>query len=97
MADFGSFTPRLDVNSRSQIYTNSVNGPLNQIGGYTILNARFTWQPTKDNWNVALEALNLGGKTYFLNKFDLTGAGGGTVTGTPAPPREIALEVKHTM
>src|SRR3984957_12782758 len=97
MADFGSFTPRLDVNSRSQIYTNSVNGPLNLIGGYTILNARFTWQPTKDNWNVALEALNLGGKTYFLNKFDLTGAGGGTVTGTPAPPREIALEVKHTM
>ena len=97
MADLGSFTPRLDVNSRSQIYTNSVNGPLNLIGGYTILNARFTWQPTKDNWNVALEALNLGGKTYFLNKFDLTGAGGGTVTGTPAPPREIALEVKHTM
>jgi iron complex outermembrane recepter protein len=97
MADLGSFTPRVDVNSRSQIYTNSVNGPLNLIGGYTILNARFTWQPMKDNWNVALEALNLGGKTYFLNKFDLTGAGGGTVTGTPAPPREIALEVKHTM
>jgi iron complex outermembrane recepter protein len=97
MADWGSFTPRLDVNSRSQIYTNPVNGPLNLIGGYTILNARFTWQPTKDNWNVALEALNLGGKTYFLNKFDLTGAGGGTVTGTPAPPREIAIEVKHTM
>jgi iron complex outermembrane recepter protein len=97
MADWGSFTPRLDVNSRSQIYTNPVNGPLNLIGGYTILNARFTWQPTKDNWNVALEALNLGGKVYFLNKFDLTGAGGGTVTGTPAPPREIALEVKHTM
>ena len=97
MAELGSFTPRLDVNSRSQIYTNPVNGPLNLIGGYTILNARFTWQPTKDNWNVALEALNLGGKVYFLNKFDLTGAGGGTVTGTPAPPREIALEVKHTM
>lgn len=97
LADWGSFTPRLDVNSRSQIYTNPVNGPLNLIGGYTILNARFTWQPTKDNWNVALEALNLGGKVYFLNKFDLTGAGGGTVTGTPAPPREIALEVKHTM
>lgn len=97
MAELGSFTPRLDVNSRSQIWTNPVNGPLNLIGGYTILNARFTWQPTKDNWNVALEALNLGGKTYFLNKFDLTGAGGGTVTGTPAPPREIALEVKHSM
>jgi iron complex outermembrane recepter protein len=97
MAELGSFTPRLDVNSRSQIWTNPVNGPLNLIGGYTILNARFTWQPTKDNWNVALEALNLGGKVYFLNKFDLTGAGGGTVTGTPAPPREIALEVKHSM
>jgi iron complex outermembrane receptor protein len=97
MADLGSFTPRLDVNSRSEIWTNSVNGPLNRIGGYTIYNARFTWQPVKDNWNVALEALNLAGKVYFLNKFDLTGAGGGTVTGTPAPPREIALEVKHTM
>jgi len=94
---YGSFTPRLDANSRSQIYTDSVNGPLNRIGGYTIYNARFTWQPQKENWQVALEGLNIGGKVYFLNIFDLTGAGGGSATGTPAPPREFALEIKHTM
>jgi iron complex outermembrane receptor protein len=74
-----------------------VNSPLNHIGGYTIVNGRLTWQPKKDSWQVSLEALNLGGKFYYLNKFDLTGAGAGTVTGTPAPPREVAIEVKHTM
>jgi iron complex outermembrane receptor protein len=95
--DLGSLTPRFDANTRSDIYTNPVNSPLNHIGGYTILNGRLTWQPKKDNWQVSLEALNLGGKFYYLNKFDLTGAGAGTVTGTPAPPREVAIEVKHTM
>jgi iron complex outermembrane recepter protein len=97
IGNFGSFTPRLDVNTRSDIYTNSVNGPLNRIGGYTVYNARFTWQPEKANWTVALEALNFTDKFYYLNKFDLTGAGGGSVTGTPSPPLEIAIEVKHTM
>jgi iron complex outermembrane receptor protein len=95
--DLGEFIPRLDANTRSEIYTNSVNGPLNRIGGYTVYNARFTWQPKKDNWTVSLEALNLAGKFYYLNKFDLTGAGGGAVTGTPAAPREVAIEIKHTM
>jgi iron complex outermembrane receptor protein len=92
-----SLTPRLDANTRSSVYTNSVNGPLNRISGYTIMNGRVTWKPEKDDWQVSLEALNLTGRTYLLNIFDLTGAGGGTVTGTPAPPREVALEIKHTL
>ncbi len=97
IGDAGSLTPRLDVNSRSRIFTNAVNGPLNEVSGYTVANARITWQPKKDNWQVALEALNLTGRFYWLNKFDLTGAGGGSVTGTPAAPREVAVEIKHTM
>lgn len=97
ISDRGSLTPRLDVNTRSQIFTNAVNSPLNRVAGYTVLNARATWQPEKGTWQVALEALNLTGKFYWLNKFDLTGTGAGSVTGTPAPPREVALEIRHTM
>jgi iron complex outermembrane recepter protein len=96
-ADGSTFTPRFDGNTRSQVWTNSVNGPLNRISGYTVVNSRLTWKPEKEDWQVSLEALNLTGRTYFLNIFDLTGAGGGSVTGTPAPPREIAIEIKHTM
>jgi iron complex outermembrane recepter protein len=95
--DGGSLTPRFDGNTRSQVFTNPVNGPLNRISGYTVLNGRVTWKPAKDDWQVSLEALNLGGKFYYLNKFDLTGAGGGSVDGTPAPPREIDIEIKHKM
>jgi iron complex outermembrane receptor protein len=93
----GTLTPRLDINTRSEIFTNSVNGPLNRIGGYTVYNARLTWQPPKDSWQVSLEALNLTNKFYWVNKFDLTGAGGGSVSGTPSAPREVAIEVKHTL
>jgi iron complex outermembrane receptor protein len=93
----GTITPRLDVNTRSEIFTNSVNGPNNRIGGYTVYNARVTWQPKKDSWQVSLEALNLSNKFYWVNKFDLTRAGGGSVTGTPSAPREVAIEIKHTL
>jgi iron complex outermembrane recepter protein len=97
IGDVGTLTPRIDINGRSDMFTNPVNTSLNHIGGYTVLNARMTWQPKKGNWQVALEALNLTGKFYWINKFDITGAGAGSVTGTPSPPREVALEIKHTM
>jgi iron complex outermembrane receptor protein len=93
---WGTITPRLDANTRSEVWTNAVNGPLNRIGGYTVYNARITAKPEKGDWEFSLEALNLTDKFYYVNVFDLTGAGGGSVTGTPNPPLEVALEIKHT-
>jgi len=94
---WGSLTPRLDANSRSEMYTNAVNAPTNRVGGYTLYNARLTWRPEKENWEAAIEALNLTDKLYYITVFDLTQVGGGSLAGTPGPPLEVALEIKHTL
>ncbi len=96
LGDWGSITPRVDGSSRSQVWTNAVNGPNNRIGGYTYYNAHISWKPQKGDWEATLSALNFTDKFYWVNVFDLTGAGGGSVTGTPSPPLEINLEVKHS-
>ena len=90
----GSITPRIDANYQSDVYTNASNGPLNQIDGYTLANARLTWRNARRTCRVALEVTNLFDKYYFLTLFDLTGAGAGIVSGQPGRPREWALTVK---
>jgi len=95
VGNFGTITPRLDANMRTDIYTNAVNASTNHIGGYTLYNARVTWKPEQGHWEASLLALNLTDKFYYLNKFDLTGAGGGSVTGTPGAPVEIAVQIKN--
>jgi iron complex outermembrane recepter protein len=96
LGSWGTITPRVDANARSSIFTNAVNGPTNRIGGYTFYNARITLKPDHGNWEASLEALNFTDKFYWANIFDLTGAGGGSVSGTPSPPLEVALQLKRT-
>ena len=93
----GSVTARLDANTRSGVYTNPVNDPYNRLGGYTIYNTHLSWQSSKANWQAIVQVLNLTGKKYYLNLFDLVTAGQGTNAGVPAPPLELDLEIKHSM
>ena len=93
----GAVTGRLDATTRSNIYTAAVNDPYNRLGGYTTYNAHLSWQSSKADWQVILQALNLTGKRYYLNNFDLVEAGQGTEGLAPAPPLELDLEVKHSM
>jgi iron complex outermembrane receptor protein len=93
----GSITARADGTARSEIWTNAVNGPLNRLGGYTLYNAHLMWDSPKGDWQIALHALNVTDKLYYLNVFDLSGAGGGSTTGSPAAPRELDIEVKHKL
>jgi iron complex outermembrane recepter protein len=97
VATAGSVTARLDATMRSMVYTAAVNDPYNRIGGYTIYNAHLTWQSNKQNWQAILQVLNLTGKQYYMNIFDLVEAGQGTEGGNPGPPLEIDLEIKHSM
>ena len=94
LGNLGSVTPRLDADFRTEIWAGPVNAYTNHIGGYTLYNARFTWKPEQGNWEASLLALNLTDKFYYLNKFDLYSLAG-FVTGTPGPPLEVALEIKH--
>jgi len=93
----GSLTTRLDANGRGYVYSGAVNAATNRIGGYTLYNAHLTWTPTDGSWQVTLQGLNLTNKFYWVNLFDLTAAGSGTVSGTPSPPREVSIEVKHSL
>ncbi|MFC4254197.1 TonB-dependent receptor [Altererythrobacter xixiisoli] len=94
LGNSGSLTPRFDANYQSDTFSNAVNGPNNLIDGYTLANARLTWRNADEDLSVSLEVTNLFKEYYFLTNFDLTGAGGGIVTGQPGRPREWALSVR---
>jgi iron complex outermembrane receptor protein len=103
----GSFTARLDANGRSSVYAGAVNMPLsdlttttlgtNYLGPYILYNARLSWDSANSDWQIAVQALNLTNKFYYMNIFDLAAASGGSVTGNPNPPREFDLEIKHKL
>jgi iron complex outermembrane recepter protein len=100
----GTITPRLDW--RYQGY--QTNGPENvyqisewRVPGYSLFNARLTYAPTGDKWNISVQALNLFNKFYWEQLGSpLSLAGGATVpsannlspaaaqVGTPGVPRE---------
>jgi len=92
----GTLTPRVDVSYQDSVYSNAVNGPLNQIPEYTVANARLDWRNATGGWEVWLEVTNFTNKLYYLTTFDLTGAGGGSVSGEPAMPREWSVSIKKT-
>jgi iron complex outermembrane receptor protein len=66
------------------------------VSGFTVVNAHLTLRNAKQNLEATLEATNLFNKYYFYSKFDLTGAGSGTITGSPAPPLAWALTLKKS-
>ena len=97
----GSLTPRIDVAYQGALAgtaTNPVAGTPSALysttDSYTLANARLTWRNADKDLDVSLEVTNLFDKYYFLNKFDLTGAGAGTISGMPGRPREWAVSVK---
>ena len=92
----GTLTPRVDLSHQSFVYSNALNGPLNRIPGYTVGNARLTWRANEGGWEAAFEVTNFTDKLYYLTTFDLTGAGGGSVSGQPAMPREWAVTLRKS-
>ena len=92
----GSLTPRLDAAYQSNVYTNAVNGPANEISSYTVANGRVTWKSGNGDWQTSLEVTNLFDKYYKLTVFDLSSIGAGFTNAQPGQPREWAVTVKRT-
>jgi iron complex outermembrane recepter protein len=65
----------------------------NRIGGYSITNARVTWDANEGGWGLALEVKNLFDKYYLGTKVNDAYAVG-HVYGSPGKPRTWALTVK---
>jgi len=87
----GSLTPRVDVSYKSSTYANSVNAPSNRIPGFTLTNARLTWENFEGDLQASLEVTNLFDEYYLLNVFNVEG--NGFINAQPARPREWALTV----
>ena len=96
LGDKGTLTPRIDGSYQSTLYSNALNGPLNQINPYTLWNAKLTYRPTSGGWETSVGVTNLTNKLYYVTTFDLTGAGGGSVDGQPGMPREWLVTVKKS-
>ncbi len=97
----GKIIPRFDVTRQNALTGNVLRPPagspsdlLGQVPGYTLANARLTWRNADEDLDVSLEVTNLFDKYYFLNKFDLTGAGAGVISGQVGRPQEWAITVK---
>ncbi len=67
-----------------------------RVGGFTVANARLIWTNPKKDLQATLEATNVFNHYYYYGKFDLTGAGSGTITGSPGPPLGWALTMKKS-
>jgi iron complex outermembrane recepter protein len=93
----GALTFRVDGSTHSGFYTNAVNASTNFDGGYTLYNGHVTWTPNAGNWQVTAQVLNFTDKFYYVNIFDLTSVGGGSISATPGPPIEADLEIKYTL
>jgi iron complex outermembrane receptor protein len=97
----GTLIPRIDVSHQNALTGNvlrpaagSPSATLGQVPSYTLANARLTWRNADEDLDISLEVTNLFDKYYFINKFDLTGAGAGVISGQLGRPQEWAVSVK---
>lgn len=85
---------RFDGSYQSKIFTDSFNTVWSQVDGYFLGNARIGYTTADEDWNVALEVMNVFDKYYFNSVSDVTGSLG-LVTGVPGMPRTWALSVRR--
>lgn len=102
LGNMGSLTPRVDVSyngnmtggGRAKAAAGSPTDLFGTIPAYTLTNGRVSYRTENEDIEVSLAVTNMFNKYYFYQKFDLTQAGAGLITGAPARPREWALSVK---
>ena len=103
LANGTSVIPRFDVayqgpqnGSNTRPAPGSPSDVFGRVGGFTVANANLTWRNSKKDLEATLQVTNLFDHYYFYSKFDLTGAGSGTITGSPAPPLAWSLTVRKS-
>jgi iron complex outermembrane receptor protein len=101
LAGGGAITPRFDAAYQGpQNGANQAPAPgspsalYGRVGGFTVVNFHLSFLNAKHDLETTLEATNLVNHYYYYAKFDLTGAGAGTITGTPGQPFGWAITVK---
>ncbi|HVS76401.1 MAG TPA: hypothetical protein VHE11_05665, partial [Steroidobacteraceae bacterium] len=93
----GVLTPRLDASYRGSEFGDVINTPgsLANLPALSLFNARVTWSDPVPNWTAALFITNLADKHYYINTFNLTAFGEGTIVGQPGAPREYGITLER--
>ena len=94
---WGVVTPRLDwiYQSRQTFDPLSATEAPQQlyiIGGYSLFNAKLTYQPNDSKWQVVGSVTNLANKFYY---YDIFASSGFDTTANLAPPREYSVSVRR--
>lgn len=88
----GTLTPRIDWSYQGSTAPSQRTTEWNQPG-YSLVNARLTYDLPDDGFSVALGVTNLFDKLHYDNYFILQDSGQSNVQGQPAPPRQWYLQV----
>ena len=100
----GSLIPRLDwfyqgSRSNGNQYLPQLPGSENKVPGYTVANARVTYSPADNKWELALSADNLFDKFYWYTlapaHSNIDRSATDNRTGSPARGREVALSFRR--
>lgn len=94
-ANGDTLTPRLDWSYRSSFFYNSINNAFNKIDGYSLFNARLTYERANSDWKLSAGVTNLFNKFYYAGLAENVGAYG-VVTGNPGRPREWSVTVRRS-
>ena len=81
----GRFLVRVDGSYTSDMYTDPANRSVNQIDGYTLVNAVLRWDAPDDAWRVEAQLLNLTDEVYYIDAYDVHDSQG-TVLMQPGLP-----------
>lgn len=90
----GQLTPRLDYSWQDTIYQGANNDPYTAIKARGLLDGRLTWDAPTGGWQASFSVSNLTNEKYFLNLFDLSVYGQGSIEGQPGAPREWLFTVR---
>jgi iron complex outermembrane receptor protein len=100
----GSLIPRIDwfyqgSRSNGNPYLPQLGGSDNKVPGYGFANARISYSPEDNKWELALTAENLFDKFYWYAlgpaRSNINGAISDNRTGSPARGREVALAFRR--
>ena len=75
LGENGRITAQFDFNYQDEVFFDPQNNPLLSEGSYWLYNARLSWTPADDRWNVAVWGRNLGDEEYMTYGYDLSSLG----------------------
>ncbi|MEP7312652.1 MAG: TonB-dependent receptor, partial [Pseudomonadota bacterium] len=100
----GTLVPRVDwfyqgYRSNGAAYLPQLPYSDNKVPGYGVVNARITFSPESEAWDLSLQAENLFDKFYWYTlapaRSNVDGSPTDNRTGTPSRPREVSLTFRR--